>query len=210
MTASLSRETRLESRRRRRRLVLVLLVVATALTWVFPATSAGLSQFSSNGSPLPSAFAGRPVPGSPTVSAPIATESVVPGAFGTGDGDGLSRTGSVNFGISGSGAENLRLGVTTVIRLTLTNPNAVPIYVTSLKVTVSDGGPAGCGSRDNIRITQSSVSNAGPIAVPARTAVTLASAPTAPQITLLNLADVNQDACKSKVFNLTYSGSARS
>jgi len=40
--------------------------------------------------------------------------------------------------------------------------------------------------------------------------MTLRSAPSAPQITLLNLPGVNQDVCKNKSFALTYSGSAHS
>jgi hypothetical protein len=59
-------------------------------------------------------------------------------------------------------------------------------------------------------VTQSNASSADPIAIPANGSVTLASPPRAPQITLLNLPDVNQDACKNKIFHLTYSGSSRS
>ena len=73
-----------------------------------------------------------------------------------------------------------------------------------------DGDPVDCTSRDNIRITQSNASGADPIIIPAGGRMTLTSAPRAPQITLINRSDANQDACKSKVFSLVYSGSAHS
>jgi hypothetical protein len=127
------------------------------------------------------------------------------------EGSGTVQMASVVFGISGAGAANLDLGVPTVIRLTLTNPNEVPIYITALSVAVSkDGDPVGCPSRDNIRITQSTVSGADPIVIPAGGRLTLTTAPIAPQITLVNRPDANQDACKNKIFTLVYGGSAHS
>jgi hypothetical protein len=103
------------------------------------------------------------------------------------------------------------LGVSTPIQLTLTNPNGVPILVTSLTVAIAaDSAPPGCITASNVRLTQSNVSAAKPIAVPAKGSMTLRSAPSAPQITLLNLPGVNQDVCKNKSFALTYSGSAHS
>jgi hypothetical protein len=202
-----SGELQRESRRRRRRLLLVLLVALTAITWIFPAASVGLSDFSPKASPTPTVAASA----SPTASdpAPTASASLAPGTSVSGDGDGTGRLSAADFGISGSGADSLRPGTTTVVRLTLTNPNGVPIYVTSLKIVVSKD-PAGCSSQTNLRIVQSNVSGASPITIPARGAITLATAPRAPQITLLNLPDVNQDACKGKAFTLTYSGSAHS
>jgi hypothetical protein len=122
-----------------------------------------------------------------------------------------TQAGGADFKIAGGGVRNLMPGVTKTIALTLTNPNGIPIYVTALTVTVStDSTPPGCTSEGNLQITQSNVSSADPIAIPANGSVTLTSPPRAPQITLLNLPNVNQDACKSKVFDLTYSGSARS
>jgi hypothetical protein len=148
------------------------------------------------------------MPGATASGSPI---SSTPTATATAEGSGTVQTASVVFGISGGGAANLSLGVPTVIRLTLTNPNEAPIYVTALSVAVSkDGDPVGCASRDNIRITQSTVSSADPIIIPAGGRVTLTTAPLAPQITLVNRPDANQDACKSKVFTLAYGGSAHS
>ena len=198
-----------ESRRRRRRLLLILLVVLTAFTWIFPATSVGLSDFSPKASPTATVTASNAPSPTPSDSAPSASTSPTAGTSGNGDGDGSTRLSPVNFLISGSGADSLRPGVATVIRLTITNPNGVPIYVTTLRMTISKD-PAGCSSQTNLLVVQSNVSSTSPIAVPARGTITLATAPRAPQITLLNLPDVNQDACKGKAFTLTYSGSARS
>jgi hypothetical protein len=202
-----SGELQRESRRRRRRLLLVLLVALTAITWIFPAASVGLSDFAPKASPTATVAASADP--SPSDAAPAASDSIAPGTSVNGDGDGNSRLSAADFQISGSGADSLRPGVTTVIRLTLTNPNGVPIYVTSLRIAVSKD-PAGCSSQTNLRLVQSNVSGAGPITIPARGSITLATAPRAPQITLLNLPDVNQDACKGKAFTLTYSGSAHS
>jgi hypothetical protein len=116
----------------------------------------------------------------------------------------------LDFTISGQ-ASGLAPGVSTPIRLTLTNPNGMSIYVTSLTVRIAaDSTPAGCGTATNIRLTQASVSEANPIVVAARSSVTLTAAPRSPQITLLNLPGVNQDVCKNKSFALTYSGTAHS
>ena len=204
-----SGEVQRESRRRRRRLLLILLVALTAITWIFPAASVGLSDFSPKASPTATVAASNAPSPLPSDPAPAASDSPTAGTSGSGDGDGSTRLSAVDFVISGSGADSLRPGVATVIRLTLTNPNGVPIYVTGIKVTVSKD-PAGCGSQTNLRIVQSSASSSGPIAVPPRGTITLATAPLAPQVTLLNLPDVNQDACKGKAFTLTYSGSAHS
>lgn len=207
MTAKLPTNRREEDSRRRRRraLLLLLLIPAIALTWIFPAASAGLSEgFSPRRSAVPSV----PASGATSVVTPIPS---TPAATGLGDGSGAVQIASVNFTISGGGAANLSIGGTTVIRLTLANPNGVPIYVTGLSVAVSkDGDPVGCASRDNIRITQSNVSAADPILVPAGGGITLTRGPRAPQITLINRPDANQDACKGKVFTLAYSGSAHS
>jgi len=117
---------------------------------------------------------------------------------------------SVSFTVSGS-VDDLEPGQTKPIALTLTNPNSAQIFVTELTMTVStDSTPSGCASASNLQVTQSSASSASPIAVPAGGSVTLTSAPLAPQITLLNLPDANQDACKDVTFTLTYGGSAHS
>jgi hypothetical protein len=123
---------------------------------------------------------------------------------------GVVQVGEAGFTITGN-VGNLMLGVATPLRLTLTNPNDVPIYVTALTVSIAaDSTPPGCISASNLQVIQSNVSSADPVTVPARGSVTLTSPPRAPQITLVNLPGVNQDVCKRKSFALTYSGSARS
>jgi hypothetical protein len=209
MTVKPSNDNQRDSRQRRRRLLLLLLLPAIALIWILPAAYSGVSNgFLSQRSPTPSAAASGATASEPPIASPIVS---TPTASGLIVGAGVAQIGGVDFTISGGGASNLRPGVATVIRLTLTNPNDVPIYVTALTVTVAkDSSPAGCRAQDNIRIAQSNASEADPIAVPAGSGITLSSAPRAPQITLLNLPGVNQDSCKGKVFDLAYSGSAHS
>jgi hypothetical protein len=94
------------------------------------------------------------------------------------------------------------------IAVTVSNPNSVPIYVTSL--TVSTGAsPIGCPSADNLALAPSSTSKSAPLKVPARGSVSL---PTrgfrSPSIQLRDL-PFNQDACQSASFPLQFSGSAR-
>ena len=128
----------------------------------------------------------------------------------SGDGNNVAQVGGVGFKITG-GVADLTPERATAVRLKLTNPNGVPIYVTRLSTTVSaDSTPPGCSSETNLHIEQSNASSADPITVPARGTVTLTGAPRAPQITLLDLPGVNQDACKNASFALTYSGSAHS
>jgi len=123
---------------------------------------------------------------------------------------GGSGTTGLGFTITG-GVDSLEPGQTKPIGLTLTNPKSVPIFVTELTITMSaDSSPSGCPSASNFQVTQSDASSESPIAVPAKDSVTLTSAPRAPQITFLNLPDVNQDACKNVSFALTYSGGAHS
>jgi hypothetical protein len=92
--------------------------------------------------------------------------------------------------------------------LTISNPNPVPIFVTSLQVrTTSD--PAGCASADNLILAGSSASGAAPIKVPASGSVSLpAPGASAPSIALRDLA-TNQDACQRTQFPLAFSGTAR-
>lgn len=130
---------------------------------------------------------------------------------GTGTGTGSAGTGgNSDFTITG-GATSLLPGQAQPIRLTLRNPNSAPIYVTRITVIVSaDSTPSGCSSATNLKLTQSDASSASPITIPAGGSVTLIDAPRAPEITLLNLPDVNQNVCMNKSFTLSYSGSAHS
>jgi hypothetical protein len=92
--------------------------------------------------------------------------------------------------------------------LTITNPNPVPIFVTSLQVK-STADPAGCGSAENLLLSGSSASAATPIRVPAGGSLSLpAPGASAPSIQLRDL-PVNQDACQRSQFSLSFSGTAR-
>lgn len=92
--------------------------------------------------------------------------------------------------------------------LVITNPNPVPILVTSLQVRAS-ADPAGCASADNLILSGSSASSAAPIKVPASGSVSLpAPGAAAPSIQLRDL-PVNQDACQRTQFPLAFSGTAR-
>lgn len=92
--------------------------------------------------------------------------------------------------------------------LVLSNPNPVPIFVTSLQVRAT-ADPAGCASADNLILSGSSASDAAPIEVPAGGSVSLpAPSASAPAIQLRDL-PVNQDACQRARFPLAFSGRAR-
>jgi hypothetical protein len=205
-----------KDRRRRWLLLLLLLLIPFALggltaEWLHGGSNAsvqGTPSVSPDKSPVPSPSGTQAVGG--VEATPIPTPTPVPLPSAAGSGEDVAQVGGAGFNITG-GAGNLMPGVDTAIRLTLTNPNGVPIYVTALTVTIAaDSTPAGCSSANNVQLTQSNASSADPIAVPARGSVTLTSAPRAPKIMLLNLPGVNQDVCKNKSFALTYSGSSRS
>ncbi len=92
--------------------------------------------------------------------------------------------------------------------LTISNPNPVPIYVTSLRVAATTN-PPGCASAANLDLTHSSVSSAAPLRVPAGGSVGLpAEGASAPAIQLRDL-PVNQDACQRAQFPLAFFGEAR-
>jgi hypothetical protein len=89
----------------------------------------------------------------------------------------------------------------------LTNPNSAPIRITALRVSVT-GDPAGCGSAENLELTQSSASSAAPLTIPAGGSVRLpAPGVSAPAIALRDL-PVDQDACQGAHFPLAFSGEA--
>jgi hypothetical protein len=102
-------------------------------------------------------------------------------------------------------------GASTVIALTLTNPNAVRIRVTRVSVAVSaDSSPAGCTSAKNLVLHQATgISSRAPVTIEAQSSVTLDTFPRAPMIGFRNLA-TSQDDCRGKSFRLTYTGSAHS
>lgn len=92
--------------------------------------------------------------------------------------------------------------------LTIANPNPVPILVTSLQVRATSD-PPGCGSAENLVLSDSSASSASPLEVPAGGSVSLpAPGVAAPSIQMRDL-PVNQDACQRSRFPLAFSGTAR-
>jgi hypothetical protein len=93
------------------------------------------------------------------------------------------------------------------IPVTLTNPNTVAIYVTSLTVTVQSSA-SGCDANTNFVLTQSSISSTQPVQVPADGTLTLTGAD-APSIQMLDT-NTDQDACRGVHLTLSYSGSAHS
>jgi len=123
----------------------------------------------------------------------------------------VTRATSRDFSISGNASALLYPGAPPQpIALTLSNPNSVAIYVTSLQVAVTASSSPGCSPAANLALTQSSASSSAPVRVPAGGSVTLpAQGVSAPTLRMLNL-PVNQDACKNARFTLGYSGSAHS
>jgi hypothetical protein len=93
------------------------------------------------------------------------------------------------------------------VPLLVRNPTPEPIEVTYLTVAIGEEAPS-C-SAENFALTQSSVSPATPLVVPAGASVELPSATvSAPTIAMLNL-PVNQDPCQGVEVPLVFSGEAR-
>jgi hypothetical protein len=92
--------------------------------------------------------------------------------------------------------------------LMISNPNPVPIFVTSLTATAT-ADPLGCTSAENLLLTQSNLSSAVRLKVPAGQSVSLPAAGISPPAIQLRNLPVNQDACQRAQFPLAFSGSAR-
>jgi len=114
----------------------------------------------------------------------------------------------MSFRISGD-VRGLAPGATSVIALTLTNPNPVRIRVTRVTVVVSsDSSPSGCSSAKNLVLHQATgITPTAPVVIPASGSVILTTFPRAPRIGFRDL-ETSQEACKGKSFRLTYTGSA--
>ena len=113
----------------------------------------------------------------------------------------VAKGSPAEFTIAGS-VSNLLIGVWKSIPVTITNPNAAPITVTSLTVTVS-GIPNGCSATGNFE-TQAAVV---PFVVPANALGHAVPAANQPRIRLRNLAS-DQNSCKNQTFTLSFHGSA--
>jgi hypothetical protein len=115
------------------------------------------------------------------------------------------------FTVAGGASSPLAPGLSRPLAITVSNPNGVAITVTALSASVAPGSSkSGCDGPSNLQLTQSNVTEANPLTIPANGQVTLPSgAVTAPQVLMKDL-PVNQDACKGASFSFTYSGSAHS
>jgi hypothetical protein len=92
------------------------------------------------------------------------------------------------------------------VPILITNPNSVPIEVTSLTIAIA-GDPPNC-SAENFALTSSSVSPTAPLTVPANSSVSLPTATASvPTVSMLNLS-VNQDACRGAEVPLVFNGEA--
>jgi hypothetical protein len=99
-------------------------------------------------------------------------------------------------------------GAPQALPLTISNPNPVAIFVTSLTVATT-GDHGGCRGADNLALAPAGVSPSAPLRVPPHSSVDLpAAGVAAPSIQLRELS-VNQDACQGATFPLAFSGSAR-
>jgi hypothetical protein len=123
-------------------------------------------------------------------------------------------TTGLPFDISGS-VDGLTIGLWRDVHVTVTNPNSVTIYVSTLSMAVGsqEKNPDSVGdvcTRDRDLAFDQPVFPAGQLlAVGPGQSVTLpAQGVTAPRIRLKNLSDVNQDSCKNASFDLTFSGTA--
>jgi hypothetical protein len=115
------------------------------------------------------------------------------------------------FTVAGNASGPLAPGLTRTLAIVLSNPNNVAITVTALSASVASGSSnAGCDGPANLQLTQSNISAANPLTIPANGQVALPSgAVSTPQVLMKDL-PVNQDACKGASFTFTYSGSAHS
>lgn len=108
------------------------------------------------------------------------------------------------FGIEGGPSGSLYPGAAAQsFPLTIVNPNASAITVTSLSVSVKSTSAAGC-STSWFALTQPAQS----FTVPGKGSATLTGSQ-APTIAMIDTA-TNQDACKEAKLTLSYSGSAHS
>jgi hypothetical protein len=115
------------------------------------------------------------------------------------------------FTISGNASSPLYPGAPAVsILVKLTNPNSVPIFVTSLTASlVTSGLPLGCESTW-FQIAQSNISATQTVEVPASGSVTLPVAgATAPTVQMIE-SHTKQNACSAANLTFKYSGSAHS
>ncbi|GGM84273.1 hypothetical protein GCM10009721_06280 [Terrabacter tumescens] len=120
------------------------------------------------------------------------------------------RASGLRFTVTG-GVGDLTPGVWRQVPVRVTNPGPVAVRVTALELHLpADSTPPGCKAATNLEVRQPRLAGPDALVVPARSTVTLPAPGVATAaIRLRDLATVNQDACKSKSFALTWSGTAR-
>jgi hypothetical protein len=91
--------------------------------------------------------------------------------------------------------------------LLVENPNPAPIFVTSLRVSVS-ADAASCNSAENLDLIPSNASAATPLTVPAGGSVSLPAQGISPPALALRDLPFDQDACQGAEFRLDFSGEA--
>ncbi len=91
--------------------------------------------------------------------------------------------------------------------VTITNPNPVPILVTSLEVAAT-ADPPGCARAANLFLAPASLSGAVPLRIPAGGSASLPAPGISPPAIGLRDLPVNQDACQGASFPLAFSGRA--
>lgn len=186
-----------EDRRRRRKIFFLLFgwlvaggglaIAVTDLVWETPVTSGGGPTTTTTAKGRGPTTTTRP---RPTTTTPTTVT----------DGD---------FRITGSVAQLFAPGVSRSVDLVIDNPHNFTIRVTGVTITVEAAtSRAGCSGTANLKVTKTlSV----PVDVPKNATRSLQQLGVAqdawPVLTMPNLA-TNQDACKSAVFTLTYSGKA--
>jgi hypothetical protein len=113
--------------------------------------------------------------------------------------------------IEGNLAGALFPGASQPLPLTLGNPNAKLIHVTSLTVAAREASTKpGCTAAVNLQITQANITETHSLTVPAKGKVTLPVAGfPAPQVLMRNLS-TNQDACKGATFTFDYTAGGHS
>ena len=137
------------------------------------------------------------------------------GGSGTGNGNFTGQVYTIvapaglPFTIGGNAIATLYPGVTSPINLVLTNPNNVPITVTSVTATITSAG-AGCDPAANFSIGQQLLVS---VNVPANSTMSLSQLSVAqsswPTIVMVET-HTNQNACEGTTVNLSYTGSAHS
>jgi hypothetical protein len=91
------------------------------------------------------------------------------------------------------------------IRVVISNPNDVPITITSLRVIASGG--EGCPPKADVALTAPDLGQAN-LRIPANGSLILPNAKVAAPTIRLRETGVDQDACRSAKFDLAFSGSA--